>query len=56
MAFANQLQKEGFGTKEGAIAGAIVGIGISALKNPRFNKDKMCGKYIPNDTKKRRDI
>lgn len=56
MAFANQLQKEGFGIREGFIAGAITGIGISALKNPGFNKDKMFGKYIPKDTKKRRDI
>ena len=54
--FAKQFQKPGLGTKEGAMIGAAVGLGISALKNPRFNKEKIFGKYTPSDTKKKWDI
>ena len=32
---------ENIGMKEGAIIGAGIGLGLSALKNPGFNKDKM---------------
>ena len=56
MALAKQLNHKSFSTREGAIAGAITGFTISALRNPRFDKDKMFGIYTPESTKKRWDI
>lgn len=56
IALSKQLQKEGFGSREGAIAGAAVGLALSALRNPRFDKDKMFGEWIPEETKRRNDI
>lgn len=43
-------------TKQGALVGAAVGFGISAIRNPYFDKDKMFGPYIPNNVKKRWEI
>lgn len=56
VALSKQLQHEKFGGREGAIAGAVTGLTLSALRNPKFNKEKMFGKYTPESTKKRRDI
>lgn len=56
MALSKQLNHKAFNTKQGAIAGATTGLLISAIRNPRFNKDKMFGKYTPESTKKRWDI
>lgn len=56
MALAKQLNHKSFNIKEGAVAGAVAGFTISALRNPRFDKDKMFGIYTPEDTKKRWDI
>jgi hypothetical protein len=44
------------GTGKGALIGAAVGISLSAIKNPDLNIDKMFGKYIPKDTKRRWEI
>lgn len=54
MAIGNQL-KEGYGGK-GALIGAAVGVGLSALKNPEFSLGKLTEKYIPKDTKKKWEI
>lgn len=56
MALANQLKIDGFDGGRGALAGAAFGLALSSLKNPGFDKQKMFGDYIPEDTKKRRDI
>lgn len=56
ISLAKQLNHEAFSTKEGAIAGAALGLAISAIRNPRFDKDKMFGIYTPESTKKRWDI
>lgn len=56
MALAKQLDHEDFGGKEGALIGAGVGLVLSALRNPRFDKDKMFGIYTPESTKKRWDV
>ena len=44
------------GKKEGAMIGAAVGLGLSALKNPEFSLDKLTEKYIPEKTKKKWEI
>ena len=41
---------------KGAQVGALVGLGISALKNAYFDKDEMFGDYIPEDAQKRWDL
>lgn len=61
MTIANQLKiplKNGktFSGKEGAMAGAIVGLSLSALKNPEFSLNKLTEKYIPKDTKKKWEV
>ena len=65
MALANQLQhtvKSGkyAGRKlagtEGALIGAAVGLGLSALKNPEFSLKNLTDKYIPKNTKKKWEI
>ena len=42
--------------KKGAAIGAAIGFSISALKNPRFDKDKMFGKWIPKKTRKKWEL
>lgn len=56
VAFAKQLDHSDFSTKEGALVGAATGLLISAIRNPRFDKDKMFGKYVPESTKRRWDL
>lgn len=56
MALAKQLNHKSFNVRDGAIAGAAVGLAMSAIRNPRFNKEKMFGVYTPETTKKRWDI
>ena len=46
----------GIGGKKGAAIGAAIGFGISALKNPDFDKDKMFGKWLPKTTRKRHEL
>ncbi len=41
---------------KGAEVGALVGLGISALKNAYFDKDEMFGDYVPEDAQKRWDM
>lgn len=41
---------------EGALIGAAVGVGLSAIKNPEFSLNKLTEKYIPKDTKKKWEI
>ena len=54
LALGNQL-KQGSGGK-GALIGAAVGVGLSALKNPGFSLDKLTERYIPKNTKKKWEI
>lgn len=56
VSLSKQLKHEAFGTREGAIAGAVTGLMLSALRNPRFDKEKMLGVYTPESTKHRWDI
>lgn len=42
--------------KKGAAIGALVGLGVSALKNPSFDKDKMFGKWVPKKTRKKWEL
>jgi hypothetical protein len=56
VALSNQLKTEKFTSEQGAIVGATVGLFASALRNPRLNKNKMFGIYVPKDTRKRWDI
>lgn len=41
---------------EAGKVGAVIGLGISALKNSYFDKDEMFGDYIPEDAQKRWDL
>ena len=51
-------EKEGeiIGGGKGALIGAVVGVGLSAIKNPGFNYHDMFGKYIPKNTKKKWEL
>ena len=43
--------------KVGAKIGAMIGLGVSALKNSYFDKDKIFGtKFVPKETRKKWDI
>lgn len=42
--------------KKGAAIGAVVGLGLSAIKNSRFDKDKMFGKWVPKKTRKKWEL
>ena len=44
------------GGKHGAILGAAVGLGLSAIKNPEFSLGNLNERYIPDDTKKKWEI
>lgn len=48
--------KEVLDTKYGAIAGVVLGLGLSTLKNPDFKLSNLEETYIPDDTKKKWDI
>lgn len=52
-AISNQLFHD---SKQGALVGVAVGLGLSALKNPEFSLNKLNEKYIPKDTKKKWEI
>lgn len=61
IAIADQLQhvtKAGkkIAGAEGALIGAAVGLGLSALKNPEFSLTSLTDKYIPKDTEKKWEI
>ena len=58
----NKLELDDYATKilgksldmKGAVAiGASIGLGVSAIKNQHFDKDKMFGKWQPEDFKKK---
>ena len=53
---ANQLKYKEIGAKDGALIGAAIGFGLSAIKNPNFSFDNLTGKYIPKDTKKKWEL
>lgn len=53
---ANQLKYENIGGKEGALIGAAVGLGLSAIRNPEFSLTKLTDKYIPKDTKDKWEV
>lgn len=40
----------------GAAIGATIGLGLSMLKNPSFDKDKMFGPWMPSKTKKKFEL
>ena len=40
----------------GALIGVGVGLAMSALKNPRFDKEQMFGKWAPKETRKKWDL
>ena len=42
--------------KGAAVIGAGIGLGISALKNSRFDKDKMFGKWMPKKFKEKAEL
>ena len=44
---------EDLSPKQGAILGAGIGLGLSAIKNPGFDKDKMFKPYVSNYVKKK---
>lgn len=48
--------REVLDTKYGAVAGALIGIGLSGLKNPDFKLSNIKETYIPQDTKDKWDI
>lgn len=56
LAAANQLKIDGINGAKGALIGAAVGLGLSAIKNPEFSLNKLGEKYIPKDTKKKWEI
>lgn len=41
---------------KGTAIGAGIGLAMSAIKNPRFDKEKMFGKWAPKDTRKKWDL
>ena len=41
---------------KGAIIGAGVGLAMSAIKNPDWNKEKIFGKWAPKETRKKWDL
>lgn len=41
---------------KGALIGAGVGLAMSAIKNPNFNKEKIFGKWTPKETKKKWEL
>lgn len=43
-------------SSEAGKIGAVIGLGISALKNAYFDKNEMFGDYIPEDAQKRWDL
>ena len=43
-------------TGKGAIIGAGVGLAMSAIKNPDWNKEKIFGKWAPKETRKKWDL
>lgn len=48
---------EKFGIKQGALVGAFTGLAVSAIKNPRFDKEKMFrSKWAPKETRKKWDL
>lgn len=53
---ADHLKYGKIGRKEGAMIGAAVGLGLSAIKNPEFSLNKLTEKYIPEHTKKKWEI
>lgn len=42
--------------KRGAAIGAISGLALSMIQNPRWDKDRILGDYIPNRVKKRWEV
>lgn len=42
--------------KRGAVIGAGIGLAMSALKNSRYDKEKIFGKWAPKETRKKWDL
>jgi hypothetical protein len=53
---ANQLKVSGVGGAKGALLGALTGVALSGLKNPRFDKEKMFGPYVPGRIRDKREL
>ena len=51
-----KMDELGFGHGKGAIIGSLVGLGISAIKNPRMTKDMFKWKWTPEETEKRWEL
>ena len=56
LAAAKQFKFKGVSEGKGALIGAAIGLGLSAIKNPQFNLTSMNKPWIPKDTKKKWDI
>jgi hypothetical protein len=50
-----EMGKE-FHIGKGALIGAAVGLGVSAIKNPDFDKDRMFNKWVPKSTRKKWEL
>ena len=51
-----KLDKLNLGNGKGAAIGALVGLGISAIKNPRMSKDMFKSKWVPEQTRKKYEL
>lgn len=51
-----KLEELGIRNKKAALIGAGIGLGISALKNARMNKDMFRRKWIPKETEKKFEL
>ena len=51
--YASKVLGKNIDIKGAALIGAGIGLGISAIKNDHFDKDKMFGKWQPEDFKKK---
>lgn len=50
------MDELGFGSGKGAAIGALVGLGVSAIKNPGFSKDMLKSKWVPKETRKKFEL
>ena len=51
-----KLDELNLGNGKGAAIGALVGLGISAIKNPRMSKDMFKSKWVPEQTRKKYEL
>ena len=51
-----KMDELGFKQGKGALIGAAIGLGISAIKNPRMSKDMFKWQWTPHETKKKWEL